>query len=91
MVNKGAKEGAWYLLLVYEETPDVNVMYIVKELHFIHDIHNVQWDCIQFLIKVDSLKSVNFLLTVRLLQSCLSISQPMKLLSERPNSFCVWH
>ncbi len=28
MVNKGAKEGAWaawYLLLVYEATPDVNV------------------------------------------------------------------
>ncbi len=63
---------------------------------FIHDIHyvrSVRWDCIHFLIEVDSLKSVNLLLSVRLLQSCLSICQPMKLLWERPNSFCVrmWH
>ena len=66
-------------------------MYIVKELHFIHDIHNVRWDCIHFLIGVNSLKSVNFLLTIRLLQSCISICHPMKVLLECPTSICVRH
>ena len=42
-----------------------------------------------FLIGVDSLKSANFLLSVRLLQSCVSICQPIKLLQERLNSLYV--
>ncbi len=61
--------------LVSEETPDVNVH--CERAPFIHDIHDVWWDCIHFLIGVDSLKSANFLLTLWLLQSCLSICQPM--------------
>ena len=40
--------------ILSEQTPDVN--YIVKELHFIHDINNVRWDSFQFLIGIDSLK-----------------------------------
>ena len=43
-------------------------------------IHDERWDCIHFLSGVDSFKSVNFLLPLRLLQSCLSICQPTKLL-----------
>ncbi len=69
---------------ILEQSPGVNVY---CKLHFIHDIYNVRWDCIHFLSGVDSLKSVNFLLPLRLLQICLSISQPMKLLLESPDSF----
>ena len=51
-----------------------------KELHFIHDMHNVRWDSFHFLIGIDSFKSVNFFLTIRLLRSCINICQAMKLL-----------
>ena len=48
--------------MMSEQTPDMNC--IVKELHFIHDIHNLRWDSFHFLIGTDSLKSVNFLLAI---------------------------
>ncbi len=44
------------LKLVSEQPPDNNCT--VKELLFIHDIHNVGWDSFHFLIGVDSFKSV---------------------------------
>ncbi len=77
--HSGSYHGWLRLVFPLQNSPspplsEYDVNFIVKELHFIHDIHNVQWDSFHFLIGVDSLKSVHFLLTIRLWQSCKDLT-----------------